>query len=44
VLYGADFKMDISSREGEGTRIEIDIPELIPSASETSMIFPASKI
>ena len=44
VLYGADFQMDISSREGEGTRIRIEIPELIPSASETSVIFPATKV
>lgn len=28
VLYGNDFRMDISSREGEGTRIRIEVPEL----------------
>jgi two-component system LytT family sensor kinase len=28
VLYGGDFRMDISSREGEGTRIRIEMPEL----------------
>jgi two-component system, LytTR family, sensor kinase len=43
VLYGSDFRMDITSREGEGTRIQIDIPELIPSASETSVTLPAAK-
>ncbi len=43
VLYGADFRMDISSREGEGTRIRIEIPELIPTSSETSVILPATK-
>ena len=42
VLYGADFRMDISSREGEGTRTRIEIPELIPTASEPSIILPAS--
>jgi two-component system LytT family sensor kinase len=40
VLYGGDFRMDISSREGEGTRILIDIPELIPTGSERSAAFP----
>jgi two-component system, LytTR family, sensor kinase len=44
VLYGADFRMDISSQEGEGTRIRIEIPELVPTASESSIIFPATKI
>jgi two-component system LytT family sensor kinase len=44
VLYGGDFRMDISSREGEGTRIRIEIPELIPATSETSVILPAAKI
>jgi sensor histidine kinase YesM len=43
VLYGADFRMDISSREGEGTRTLIEIPELVPSASEASRILPAAK-
>jgi len=28
VLFGADFRMDIDSRPGEGTRIEIEVPEL----------------
>jgi two-component system LytT family sensor kinase len=44
VLYGADFRMDISSREGEGTLIRIEIPELIPTATEPSIILPATKI
>src|SRR5690349_19073886 len=44
VLYGADFRMDISSREGEGTRTRIEIPELVPSASDQSAILPATKI
>jgi two-component system, LytTR family, sensor kinase len=39
VLYGGDFQMNISSQEGEGTRIRIEIPELIPTISEKS-IFP----
>src|SRR6202162_331678 len=43
VLYGADFRMDISSREGEGTRTRIEIPELVPTNSQTSVILPASK-
>ncbi len=43
VLYGADFRMDISSQEGAGTRIRIEIPELVPTASESSIIFPATK-
>jgi two-component system LytT family sensor kinase len=42
VLYGGDFRMDISSREGEGTRIRIDIPELIPAVSEMPATFPVS--
>jgi two-component system LytT family sensor kinase len=31
VLYGGDFRMEISSREGEGTRIAIDVPEVVPA-------------
>ena len=42
VLYGADFRMDISSREGEGTRIRIEIPELVPNETERPVILPAS--
>jgi two-component system LytT family sensor kinase len=44
VLYGGDFRMDISSRTGEGTRIRIEIPELIPAISEFSNNLPASKV
>jgi two-component system LytT family sensor kinase len=44
VLYGGDFRLDISSREGEGTRIRIDIPELIHAISENSGSLPAPKI
>ncbi|MGO9640566.1 MAG: sensor histidine kinase [Candidatus Acidiferrales bacterium] len=29
VLYGGDFRMEIASREGEGTRIRFEMPELI---------------
>jgi two-component system LytT family sensor kinase len=29
VLYGADFRMDIFSQEGSGTRIRIEVPELV---------------
>ena len=29
VLYGNDFRMDISSSEGVGTRIRIEVPELV---------------
>jgi len=36
VLYGDDFRMDISSREGEGTRIRIEVPELVPALHAAS--------
>jgi len=36
VLYGADFRMEITSREGEGTRIRIEVPELTTVESHTS--------
>jgi sensor histidine kinase YesM len=29
VLYGDNFRMDISSQEGSGTRIRIEVPELV---------------
>ena len=29
ILYGADFRMDISSPKGQGTRIRIEVPELV---------------
>jgi hypothetical protein len=38
VLYGGDFQMNILSQEGEGTRIRIEIPELIPTLSEKSTL------
>ncbi len=44
ILYGADFRMDISSREGHGTLIRIEVPEVVsalPGASEPSI--PAEK-
>ncbi len=37
VLYGDDFRMDISSREGLGTCIRIEVPELVPT-------FPAATL
>jgi LytS/YehU family sensor histidine kinase len=33
VLYAADFRMDIESREGQGTCIRIEVPELVSEAS-----------
>ena len=36
LLYGDQFKMDIQSKEGEGTRICIEIPELTELASAAS--------
>jgi two-component system LytT family sensor kinase len=44
VLYGGDFRMEISSREGEGTRIRIEVPELIPAESQPSPVVPASNL
>ena len=32
VLYAADFRMDILSQEGQGTRIRIEVPELVSEA------------
>ncbi|HXY01794.1 MAG TPA: histidine kinase [Candidatus Limnocylindrales bacterium] len=37
VLYGADFNLDIESREGQGTTIKIDVPELVPAIPEVSL-------
>jgi sensor histidine kinase YesM len=31
VLYGADFRLEIQSRPGEGTIIRIEIPEVVPA-------------
>ena len=28
VLFGADYRMEIDSKPGQGTRIEIEVPEL----------------
>src|SRR5882757_8627778 len=36
VLYGADFRLEIESRPGEGTLIRIDIPELISTMQTIS--------
>ena len=32
MLYAADFRMDILSQEGQGTRIRIEVPELVSEA------------
>ena len=37
VLYGADFNLDIDSREGKGTTIKIDVPQLVPVIPEVSV-------
>ena len=37
VLYGTDFNLDIESREGQGTTIKIDVPELVPVIPEVSV-------
>jgi two-component system, LytTR family, sensor kinase len=36
VLYGDDFRMQISSREGQGTLIRIEVPELLSVAASAS--------
>jgi two-component system, LytTR family, sensor kinase len=36
LLYGDQFRMDIQSREGEGTRILMEIPELVSADSAAS--------
>lgn len=36
LLYGDQFHMDIESREGEGTQIRIEIPELVSAAPAAS--------
>jgi two-component system, LytTR family, sensor kinase len=38
LLYGDQFKMNIRSKEGQGTHIHIEIPEL--AAAETFPVFP----
>jgi two-component system LytT family sensor kinase len=35
LLYGDQFRMDIRSREGQGTQIRIELPELASAASAT---------
>jgi two-component system LytT family sensor kinase len=37
VLYGTDFILDIQSREGQGTVIRIDVPEMVPVVPEVSL-------
>jgi two-component system LytT family sensor kinase len=37
VLYGTDFALDIQSREGQGTIIRIDVPEMVPVIPEVSL-------
>jgi len=37
VLYGTDFILDIQSREGQGTVIRIDVPEMVPVIPEVSL-------
>jgi len=34
VLYGTEFHLDIRSRPGEGTVIQIEIPELVSAMQE----------
>ncbi len=34
LLYGDQFRMDILSREGEGTRVHIEVPELVTASGE----------
>jgi two-component system, LytTR family, sensor kinase len=36
VLYGADFRLDLESRPGEGTLIRIEVPELTPTLQEAA--------
>jgi sensor histidine kinase YesM len=33
LLYGDQFRMDIHSREGDGTQIRIEIPELVSAVT-----------
>jgi two-component system LytT family sensor kinase len=37
VLYGTDFNLDIASQEGQGTKIKIDVPKLVPVIPEASV-------
>ena len=36
VLYGNDFRLQITSRQGAGTLIRIEIPELVSEMAGTS--------
>ena len=38
VLYGEDFNLDIQSHEGQGTLIRIDVPQLVPTLPEVSVL------
>jgi len=38
VLYGTDFHLDIASHEGQGTKIRIDVPQLVPVIPEVSLL------
>jgi two-component system LytT family sensor kinase len=35
LLYGEDFRMEVESREGKGTRVRIRVPELVPIVPAT---------
>jgi two-component system LytT family sensor kinase len=37
VLYGTDFRLDIESLEGQGTKIRINVPQLVPLIPEVSI-------
>ena len=37
LIYDKDFRLDIDSRPGEGTRIRIEIPELVPVISRAGV-------
>jgi sensor histidine kinase YesM len=37
VLYGTDFHLGINSHEGQGTKICIDVPQLVPVIPEVSV-------
>lgn len=37
VLYGTDFHLHITSQEGQGTKICIDVPQLVPVIPEVSV-------
>jgi two-component system, LytTR family, sensor kinase len=42
VLYATDFRMDVTSQEGHGTRIRIEIPELVPETPATQQTTTAN--